>query len=336
MNCKGRIKKILISRTDNMGDVILTLPIAGAIKKSCPTTEVAFLGKAYTQPIIEQCQFIDTFYNWTRLKEQNKGLEAIGADAILHLFPEPSIAMAAKRARIPIRIGTSHRVYHWYTCNRLVPLGRKKSDLHEAQLNLKLLAPLEIPTDLALTQIPVHYGWSQQGDAPVQAKAAIEKNKLNVIFHMKSKKSAKEWPSLNYQKLAEQLPWKAYNILITGTNDEGACIKTEVPALLDLPHVKDMTGQLDVKGLLALINDADGLVACSTGPLHIAAATGIHTLGLFPKHRPMHATRWGPVGKKAHCIVDNITPPKEKFLSHITVEQVKQQLLAWKKISKGV
>ncbi|MCG8340486.1 MAG: hypothetical protein MI674_04430, partial [Cytophagales bacterium] len=241
-----------------------------------------------------------------------------------------------KRAHIPIRIGTSHRVYHWYTCNRLVPLGRKKSDLHEAQLNLKLLAPLGIQTDFALPQIPVYYGWSQQGDVPVQAKAALENNKLNVIFHMKSKKSAKEWPSLNYQKLAEQLPLKAYNILITGTNDEGACIKTEVPALFDLPHVKDMTGQLDVKGLLALINYTDGLVACSTGPLHIAAAAGIHTLGLFPKHRPMHVIRWGPIGKKATFIVDNITPQKEKFLNHITVEQVKQQLSKWEKISKSV
>ncbi|MCG8340860.1 MAG: hypothetical protein MI674_06360, partial [Cytophagales bacterium] len=174
------MKKILISRIDNMGDVILSLPVAGVIKKNFPDIEIAFLGKAYTKSIIEQCQFIDTFYDWRRLKEQNKGLAASGADAILHLLPDLSVAMAAKRAHIPIRIGTSHRAYHWYTCNRLVPLGRKKSDLHEAQLNVKLLAPLGIQTDLDLTQIPLHYGWSQQSDAPVQAKAVLENNKLNV------------------------------------------------------------------------------------------------------------------------------------------------------------
>ncbi|MEI7616388.1 MAG: hypothetical protein WCJ54_06705, partial [Actinomycetota bacterium] len=33
--------------------------------------------------------------------------------------------------KIPIRIGTSRRLYHWFYLNKPVTLSRKKSDLHE-------------------------------------------------------------------------------------------------------------------------------------------------------------------------------------------------------------
>ena len=48
-------------------------------------------------------------------------------------------------ARIAERIGTTNRIYHWRYCNELVRLSRRNSVYHEAQLNLRLLAPLGAP-----------------------------------------------------------------------------------------------------------------------------------------------------------------------------------------------
>ena len=56
--------RILISRPDNIGDVILTLPMATIIKKSYPDSEFLYLGKPYTRQIIEDCRFIDKYINW--------------------------------------------------------------------------------------------------------------------------------------------------------------------------------------------------------------------------------------------------------------------------------
>ena len=114
------IKKIIISRTDNIGDTVLTLPVVGIIKKKWPKVTVAFLGSVYTQPIIKQCRFVDEFYDWPALQQQNKGLAHISADAIIHVFPRHNIARAAKKANIAHRIGASRKWYHWYTCNQLV------------------------------------------------------------------------------------------------------------------------------------------------------------------------------------------------------------------------
>jgi len=55
---------ILISRTDSIGDVCLTLPICAALKQKFPSARIVFLGKSYTQAIIESCPAVDEFLNW--------------------------------------------------------------------------------------------------------------------------------------------------------------------------------------------------------------------------------------------------------------------------------
>ncbi|MCB0778620.1 MAG: hypothetical protein KDC03_03595, partial [Flavobacteriales bacterium] len=55
--------------------------------------------------------------------------------------------------------------------------------------------------------------------------------------------------------------------------------------------------------LIALIGASDALVAASTGPLHIAAASGKRAIGLFAPRRPIHPGRWAPLGPDAHALV---------------------------------
>lgn len=54
-------KKIIISRTDNIGDVVLTLPMAGTFKSKFPGSKIYFIGKTYTAPVIISSQFVDEF-----------------------------------------------------------------------------------------------------------------------------------------------------------------------------------------------------------------------------------------------------------------------------------
>jgi heptosyltransferase-3 len=65
----------------------------------------------------------------------------------------------------------------------------------------------------------------------------------------------------------------------------------------------DLTGKLKLDQFIAFIAHCDGLVAASTGPLHIAAALGKKTIGLFSSRRPIHPGRWMPVGEDAYALV---------------------------------
>ena len=133
---------LIISRTDSIGDVVLTLPMAGYIKKYFPHCKIIFLGRNYTRDVVALSQFVDEFVSWDDV-EARKNLKA---DCIIHVFPVKEIAQQAKQNGIKLRVGTTNRLYHWMTCNRLISLSRKNSPLHESQLNLQLLKFLRIPT----------------------------------------------------------------------------------------------------------------------------------------------------------------------------------------------
>ena len=86
-------------------------------------------------------------------------------------------------------------------------------------------------------------------------------------------------------------------VYVTGTEKEGKLLK-------DLPigeheNVYDMTGKMSLAQLISFISRCDGLVAASTGPLHIGAALGVKAVGLYPPIRPIHPGRWGAIGRQA-------------------------------------
>jgi ADP-heptose:LPS heptosyltransferase len=322
----GKLNKIIISRTDNLGDVVLTLPMAGLLKRKFPGCHIYFMGKSYTEPVIRLSKFISEFLDWDEIKEQEERFKQIEADAIIHVYPERQIARLSKESKIPLRIGTISRFFHWYTCNRLVNLKRKKSNIHEAQLNLKLLKPLDINKTISLEKIPDLYGWPMPSRSTEEFASDLLPDRFNLIVHMKSFGNAKEWSAPNYSDLINQLPPDKFNIIISGTQEEGKMIRQEVSDIFQRPNIRNIAGKYNLEAFIRFIQHADGLLACSTGPLHLAAAAGIHALGLYPVARPKHAARWAPLGKKAETISEST--PQGQFLN-ISVESVRERILNW-------
>ncbi len=297
--------KILLSRTDSIGDVMLTLPMAGFIKKHLPTAQIIFLGRSYTEPVIRHTIWVDQFINYDELlkkteRARRQFIQELELEAVVHVFPVKEIAWLMKRAGIKIRIGTSHRFYHWFTCNIRPALSRRNSNLHEAQLNLLLLEFLKLPVQVPLMEISSYYGF-QKFEAPLNPFIGLmDKNRKKVILHPKSKGSAREWGLENFLKLIEDLPEEKFQIFITGTADEGRQLK---PLLESQSKATDLTGKMTLEQYIHFIRDADALVAGSTGPLHIAAALGITAIGLYAPMFPIHPGRWMPLGSKAHHLV---------------------------------
>lgn len=304
-------KKIIISRTDRIGDVVLTLPMAGIIKSKYPKCKILFLGKTYTEPIINASIHIDEFINWDKLQKEENPLEVLknfNADTIVHAFPNKEVARLAFKAKIPFRIGTNGRFFHLLNCNKKVAFSRKKSDLHEAQLNLKLLSPLGINSDFSLQEIEKFYGFSKLKLLPAKLLGLLDKTKTNIVLHPKSKGSSKEWGVDQFAALIKILPDDKFKIFITGTAEEGKQIGDNLP--FNKNNVVSLIGKLTLDEMISLIANVSALVSSSTGPLHIAAALEIKAIGLFSPKRPTHPGRWKPVGKKAVAIVKDENCPK--------------------------
>lgn len=278
--------------------------MAGFIKKHFPECKVFFMGRSYTKDVIALSKYVDGFINYDEIEKLDKQkqvvyLKEFATDVFVHVFPKKEIAWLAKSTGIPLRVGTTNRLYHWFTCNKLIKLSRKNSDKHEAQLNFKLLDFLNIDTYVVLNDIQQFYGFTNVPALNKEVEDLIDKDKFNIILHPKSKGSAREWGLDNFEKLIEILPKDKFKIFISGTEQEGKLM----PEFLKNKNITDLTGKLSLQQFIAFINAANGLLAASTGPLHIAAALNKKAIGLFVPKRPMHPGRWMPLGKNAHAVV---------------------------------
>lgn len=322
-------KRVVVSRTDNLGDVILTLPLLGYLKAMMPEIRIYFIGKEYTHSIIDKCIHVDKFLDREDLLRNPEHLSEIEADSILFIYPDRQLARLAKKIGIRKRVATAHRWFNWLYCNYRVDFSRLRSRSHESQLNFKLLAPFGIYWDCDNTEMASLYGLvpslhNQNG--------TLSQDYFNLIIHPKSKGSAREWHLDNFLELAKALPTDKFRIFVTGLKEEGEVMEEELPELFRLPHVTNMTGKLNLDELMSFISQVDGLIACSTGVLHLAAALGKYSLGLYSPMKPIHPGRWMPIGKKANYLVINkkcsdCKRRKEcRCVNEITVAQVKERL----------
>lgn len=331
--------RVLICRTDNIGDVVLTLPLAAYLKQCYPDAKVDFLVRTYAAPVVRQCRFVDEVLTIEEHDSVQRMFAERHYDTVIFAFPDRTLAQAARRARVPQRVGTSHRLYHWTTCNRLAHFSRVKSNLHEAQLNFLLLQPLGIGYVPPLAEIPALYGLQAPQLPEVQALRA--QASFNLILHPKSNGNGREWPLAHYLELARRVQGiEGVAVWITGSTAEGELMAREAPALLALPHVRNLCGRFDLHGLVGLIGAASGLVASGTGPLHIAAAVGIPVLGLFPPIKPIHQERWGALGAQAQSITAPPTctscsgPSACRCMAALSVDTVAAIVKGWRAISR--
>ncbi len=325
--------RILISRIDNIGDVLFSFPLATLLKLHYPDSQIFYLARPYVRAIVELCPDVAGFIDSDMLLQQPlpqaaAQLSDYKFDVFINADATRLTARLAKAAGIKLRIGTSHRWYHWWYCNRLVHFSRARSGLHEAELNLKLFRGLNKQDCQQVSLIP-----KLTAPAPLPAHLAdyIDPQRFNLIIHPGSNGNGKEWPVAFYCELIARLPPAEFNVLLTGTQQERERFQA---ALLEpcAARVTDVMGKMNLTELLSFIAAADGLLASGTGPLHLAAALGRYALGLFPDYPTSGVVRWHPQGKHAHYLFapQACTPACQggacTCMHSISVDAVLQQL----------
>lgn len=339
--------RFLIAQPYNLGDVVCCLPIAGAIKQAWPKAQVFFAARSYARALVEASVHVDGYLDSDLAHNGHQWLKELRADVFINPSRDKTLAACAKRSGIPARVGNLRRLSVVNYCNHFVYYGREGSGLHEAQLNLKELAALGIPADFSEAEIHALYGLTRLPPLSAAWRAQLDDRRFKLIFHVKSNGNSREWPLEYFHALAQLLPADRFRIFVTGVPGDGECIRQQCPQLLTLPHVTDVTGRMELGELIAFIAGTDGLLAASTGPLHIAAALGVHALGLYPPLKGKEPVRWGPQGARAEslCMATRCAPGPQSCstrptcggpcpcMYRIQPSQVAGRLLDWQRLS---
>jgi len=282
---------LIISRTDAIGDVCLTLPAMGWLKSVHPDWQITMLVKAYAAPVAQSCHWIDTVAVWPENMSEHElsaWLLHMHADHIIHVFPNRRIAVAAKQAGIPLRSGVWGRLYHWFNCNHKVWLSRAHSLHHEAYLNLLLLAKvlnIACPDDALMRQQVVNWSGIRLTANPDTAPTK------DIVLHPYSRGSGREWPIVNFAELARLMVNDGWHPMIGGTAQDAEIFATQ-QHLFPAGYTNVM-GADTLEQYMQRIASSAGLVASSTGPLHMASLLGQACVGLFPPKQGVNQVRWG-------------------------------------------
>jgi ADP-heptose:LPS heptosyltransferase len=307
-------KRILLLRTDRLGDVVLTSPAASLLHEHLREAHVTFLVRAYTRDLLQLHRHVDEILVYEP-EGRHRGISGLRVlvhelregrfDAALFFYPRPRLALAAWLAGIPLRIGTR---YKWYAplFDTRLPQRRRSGGLHEAEYNLQLLTPLlgSIPETIRFHfEIPDSLrAWRLQW----LRTQAIGND--YVILHPGSGGSAPNLSFSQYRFVASTLlESSTLPLVLTGSAAEHRQVE-ELRDSLGSPRVRNCAGTLNLVQLAALVEGASFFVSSSTGPLHVANAFGIPLVAFYCPSPPCSPRRWGPYGQLEWVLTPDVVP----------------------------
>ena len=305
------MRKILLIRTDRIGDTLLTLPVVKPIKEKWPHCKIDFLARGYTHPILENVKEINQILNYdpegvhrgirghkllaTEIRQQDY-------ETAILFYPRLGLTFALWRAGVHRRIGTSHRWYSFLLTDR-VHQSRRECLKHEVEYNLDLLKPLiqDLPSEIPQFRLAISEKTKLELQGILTANDILGKY---FVVHPGNGDSAPNLSRDQYRTLIQQISLSGIRVVLTGVNSEKE-YNESLKSDFSTNNITDLTGTLNLEQMIALLSEACGLITTSTGPAHIASAVGTPVAAFYCPAIPHTPDRWGPLEN-----LERVTTPK--------------------------
>lgn len=297
-------KRILIARTDRVGDVVMITPVIRELRKTFPDAFIAALTDAKTADILLNNPYLDR--NISDNKKKESFLKVV-KEIRKHKFTDGLLMMPTERAAYQMflggvknRIGVGRKFYEVITFMKSVSRNKYIPLRHEADYCMDLARKIGVITDNITPEIFL----SDDEIAETQNffhDNGISDDEFKIIVHTGSKNSSPNWYEDKYLELIKgilnKFKSKKIKIILTAfemSEDFLCAIKN-----LKDPSVIDLSEKVNsLRNLIKTIYISDFIVVSSTGPAHLADALGKNGVVIHCK-RPMSCIKhWGTLNKK--------------------------------------
>ncbi len=330
-------KRILIVRTDRIGDVLLSTPVIKALRDNYPYAYIAMMVSPYGKNIVEDNPYLDEVIvydkdgkhkSWGRSLKFALNLKKKRFDLAVILHPTNRVHLVAFFAGIRRRVGYGRKLGFLLTdrIKHIKQLGEK----HESEYALDLVRYLGIEPKEKTLFLPIN----PESEAWVEElfkHEEIKKTDRLLAIHPGASCPSKIWPNERFADVADRLiaryGFKA--LVIAGPKD--LALAESVIRHMHKPAV-NLSGKTSVSQLASILKRCNLFISNDSGPVHIACAVGTPVISIFGrKQKGLSPARWGPTGKKdrvlhkesgcIECFAHNCT--KEfACLKAITVDDV--------------
>ncbi len=314
----NKIKKIIISRTDKIGDLILSIPSFFMARKMYPETKIIVLVRNYNYEIVKNLPYIDEIikiddYSIEELESKIKEEEA---DVFVALYNDRNISRLAKVSRAPYRVGPISKLYSIFAFNKGVFQKRSKSIKNEAEYNLDLIR--KIDPKLYDENFQLNNDIYLEEENERIAREFYEENNIgekSLVVNPFMGGSAKNIRDTQYAELLSNLydEVEELDIIITchiSEKERGEKLIKNI----DRERVYLFANNGSLLNLGGVIKNAKVYFGGSTGPTHLAGALKKQVVGLYPNKKTQHPTRWGVINNDERT--SYIIPDKDKKESY--------------------
>lgn len=279
------VRRIAVLRANALGDFVFALPALEALRAAYPDAEIVLLARAWHETLLERRpSAVDRVIALPEGIPADRGalepheerailtdLSTQGWDLALQLHgggqhSNPVVRALGARVTAGSRSEDAPELDRWI---RYVYYQSELTRLLEV-VGLVGATPVTLEPSLAVTDADRSAAAAAGADLADEAYA---------VLHAGASDPRRRWPPDRFAAVGDALAARGLRIALTGTPDERR-VASAVAAAMRAPAI-DLTGRLGLDGLVGLLAGAALVVSNDTGPLHVAAAVGTPTVGIY-------------------------------------------------------
>lgn len=272
--------KIVVTRTQGLGDVVMTTPILYGLRKKFPDAKISFVIYPNAYDLVSKLDFIDeivVFPDKKTLKDQIKILKLMWyADLVYLIDTSHRLSVISFLSRAKKRIGLKHKRGIYLTDG--IEYNKKMDSIYDPVLFAEILK------EITKINIMDTDDWNRffvsEANAEEINKMELLKNNNGIgsedsyiIFSMYTANRAKDLPEYKWQNIWEKFAKISdMPIVLCGNNPKKIKFSQ---------NVKDFSNKTNLRELGYLIKKSALVINGCSLPMHIARAFDIPTIGLY-------------------------------------------------------
>jgi len=302
------IKKILVRVPNWIGDAVMCLPALESLKALYPSSEIFLLAKPSVVPVFENSPALagfilveggrhSGFFGTLRLSRELRARDFDLAVLFQNAF---GAALVSFLAGVKERVGYA-RDMRSALLTKAVPVSAEIKKRHQIFYYLNIIKALGAKVPEA--PVPKIY---ITGKEAASARAFLEREGLSgkPVFGAAPGAAfgpAKRWPVERFAAVLKGLvdEYKGGALVFGGPDDKEACAGVKAA----LPSTIDLSGKMTLRESSALVALTSVFITNDSGPMHLAAAIGVPTIGIFGSTED---SLTGPTGPKAASVREKI------------------------------
>jgi ADP-heptose:LPS heptosyltransferase/glycosyltransferase involved in cell wall biosynthesis len=358
----SKLRRVLVVQLADIGDIILTGPFLRELRRFLPGAEIVLVVQPKMFNLVEKCPYIDEAlpFHWRIVKDWKTAfrghvlwwLEASRLarrslwkhhfDAAISLRWNNDPCQAASlilmySSGAPRRIAyidgpNDFMFMRLGDINRLITQGPVRgAPKHEIERQLDILRFLggrPEETGLEVWTSPEDERFAKN----LLDRRGLARAGLLVVLAPGAAWAFRRWPLDRFIELGRWLQedYKAHILIIAGRSEQGLALQLEKG--LQSRLTVNLAGQTTLREMASILRHCQLFIGNDSGPMHVAAASGVPSIGLFGPGEYERFRPWGNghevirLGLSCNPCSENCQFTEARCIKGITVSQVKSVL----------